>query len=83
MARPDKGLVMAGKWSGGAANRYWQRPGSRVLHVHGDKERGQRIFAAIQHEPFWCDNCGGLHPLIEHRRCRAGHPFRSAFRGAT
>jgi len=22
--------------------------------------------------PMWCDSCGGLHPVVEHRDCRAG-----------
>lgn len=74
---------MSGKWSGGAANRYWKRQGSRRVNVPGDAERGPRIFAAVASEPFWCDNCGGLHPLIEHRDCRAAFPFRNAFRGST
>jgi hypothetical protein len=74
---------MSGKWSGGAANRTWQRPGSRERNVPGDAERSKRLFALLAHERFWCDNCGRLHPLIEHRACRAEHPFRSAWRGAT
>jgi len=74
---------MSGQWSGGTANRYWRRPGRRVLNVPGDAERGPRLFAELAREPFWCDNCGASHPLAEHRDCRAAHPFRSAWRGAT
>ena len=74
---------MSGKWSGGAANRYWARPGRRVLNVPGDTERGPRLFAALAAEPFWCDNCGRGHPLAEHRDCRAAFPFRTAWRGMT
>ena len=71
---------MSGQWSGGVANRTWQRPGMRVT---GDPETGRRLFEALKHTPFWCDNCGSMHPLIEHRDCRAAHPFQTAFRGAT
>ena len=74
---------MSGQWSGGGANRYWQRPGSRVRNVEGDAERSQRLAALLADTPFWCDNCGACHPLREHRNCRSAHPFRNAFRGAT
>lgn len=74
---------MSGRWSGGTANRYWQRPGSRLRNVPGDAERGKRLFAQLAQESFWCDNCGDCHPLAEHRACRAAFPFRSAWRGAT
>ena len=42
-----------------------------------------RLFEELKDTPFWCDNCGSMHPLIEHRDCRAAYPFRTAFRGAT
>ena len=74
---------MSGQWSGGTANRYWRRPGSRVLNVAGDGERSLRLSAALAGERFWCDNCGSLHPLAEHRGCRTAFPFRSAWRGQT
>lgn len=74
---------MSGKWSGGVANRTWQRPGNRNRNVPGDRERSARLFEALKDTPFWCDNCGSVHPLIEHRECRAREPFRTAFRGAT
>lgn len=74
---------MSGQWSGAGANRYWQRPGSRLRSVAGDAERGRRLYELMKDEPFWCDNCGGSHPLCEHRDCRAANPFRTAFRGAT
>jgi hypothetical protein len=74
---------VSGQWSGGTANRYWQRPGSRARHVTGDAERGRRLYAELAGERFWCDNCGSLHPLAEHRGCRAESPFRSAWRGMT
>jgi hypothetical protein len=74
---------VTGQWSGGAANRYWQRPGSRLRDVEGDAERGRRLYELLKDERFWCDNCGGMHPLREHRDCREQNPFRSAYRGAT
>ncbi len=73
---------MSGQWSGGAANRHWGRPGSRARNVPGDGERGPRLFTALAAARFWCDNCGRLHPLAEHRDCRAAHPFQSAWRGS-
>lgn len=73
---------MSGKWSGSTANRYWQRPGSRVRGVEGDAERGRRLWALLADERFWCDNCGAMHPLREHRERREAHPFRTAFRGS-
>ncbi len=72
---------MTGVWSGGIANRSWGRPGSRLRNVPGDAERGQRLFAQLAHVRFWCDNCGRLHPLAEHRDCRTAHPFQTAYRG--
>jgi len=73
---------VSGQWSGGSANRYWQRAGSRVRNVPGDTERRQRLYRLLADERFWCDNCGAMHPLHEHRDCRETHPFRTAFRGA-
>jgi len=74
---------MSGEWSGGIANRTWQRPGSRHARAEGDDQRGPRLYAQLARTPFWCDNCGGCHPLAEHRQCRDQNPFRTAFRGAT
>jgi hypothetical protein len=59
-----------GRWSGGAANRTWARPGSRRV-IEGDAERGARLWAAMKDEPFLCETCGMMHPLREHRECRA------------
>ena len=64
-----------GKWSGGAANRQWARPGSRVT-VLGDRERAHDLFDLMAGENFWCETCGQSHPLIEHRRCRAAEAAR-------
>ena len=56
---------MGGQWSGGVANRTWQRPGSRTRNLPGDTERSARLFQRLQHARFWCDVCGGTHQLIE------------------
>ncbi|HEV2376191.1 MAG TPA: hypothetical protein VGS19_28980 [Streptosporangiaceae bacterium] len=72
---------MSGVWSGGTANRYWGRPGSRLRNVSGDAERGRRLAAALAHELFWCPTCGGTHPLEEHQACRDANPFTSALKG--
>jgi hypothetical protein len=60
-----------GKWSGQGANRYWARPGSRRRGVAGDPERSARLAAALAAATFFCENCGGTHPLSEHAACRA------------
>lgn len=73
--------MSGGVWTGSGTTRRWIRPGSRLTNVPGDTERGARLFDQLQHERFWCDNCGSLHPLIEHRACRAANPFRTAYRG--
>ena len=74
---------MSGQWSGGAANRQWARPGRRVFDTPADRARFAEKFPHLMDARFWCDNCGGNHPLREHRDCRATHPFRNAFRGST
>jgi len=68
---------MSGQWSGGVANRYWRRPGVRT---RGDPELAARLDAELAPVPFWCDNCGRMHPLREHRECRAAHPHQTAYR---
>lgn len=74
---------MSGQWSGGVANRTWQRPGRRVTNMPGDRERSARLFEQLKDTRFWCDVCGSLHPLKEHSACRIKHPFQTAFRGST
>jgi hypothetical protein len=65
-----------GKWSGGVANRYWARPGSRREFTPADAELGHRLYEQLAGEGFYCQNCGRLHPLREHRICRAEFPYR-------
>lgn len=65
-----------GKWSGGAANRTWSRPGSRHVHVHGDTERARRLYEQMKDVPFLCDTCGQMHPMVEHQRCREAERVR-------
>jgi hypothetical protein len=61
---------MSGEWTGGAANRHWQRKGYRGPVAADDAERGARLYAELAETPFWCEVCGGTHPLREHRNCR-------------
>lgn len=63
---------MSGEWTGGAQNRHWQRAGHRGGHVQGDAARGRRLWAELAGEAFWCESCGGSHPLREHAACRDG-----------
>jgi len=57
-----------GKWSGGAVNRKWTRPGSRLRLVN--PERDARLYELMKHERFLCEACGQMHELIEHQACR-------------
>jgi hypothetical protein len=63
-----------GKWSGGAFNRTWGRQGYVPASVPGDDERGERLYAELAAEPFFCEICHGYHPLAEHQQCRSGVP---------
>ena len=71
---------MSGKWTGGVANRYWTRGGIRT---YGDATLARQLYAGLAGTSFWCGNCGSMHPLREHKQCRADYPFRTAFRGST
>jgi hypothetical protein len=59
-----------GKWSGGIANRTWARPGSRYASDGMTGEQRRALYESVKDEPFWCETCGGAHPLREHRECR-------------
>lgn len=61
---------MSGEWTGGAQNRHWRRTGHRGGPIPGDTARGQRLYAELADEPFWCETCGACHPLSEHQACR-------------
>jgi hypothetical protein len=38
-----------------------------------DAPPGPQVQAIVAADPpFWCETCGGTHPLSEHRRCRGG-----------
>jgi hypothetical protein len=64
--------VSEGKWSGGIANRTWSRfSGARVVEFSGDAERSARLDVALAGESFWCEACGQVHPLRQHRECRS------------
>ena len=60
-----------GKWSGGAANRTWARPGSRHYAETLTAQQQHELYEQHADEDFWCETCGGSHPLKEHRQCRA------------
>lgn len=72
---------MSGQWSGGVANRTWQRPGNRNRNVSGDPARSARLFALLKHERFWCGVCGCTHRLIEISACRTANPFMTSLKG--
>lgn len=59
-----------GKWSGGAMNRSWNRPGRRRVMTADDVELGRRLFAQMKGTPFFCETCGRMHPLAGHQTCR-------------
>lgn len=60
------------KWTGGIANR--ERNVRRLHHPAPALTRDQERDLAdrMAHEPFWCETCGQMHPLIEHKDCRNG-----------
>jgi len=60
-----------GKWSGGAANRTWARPGSRYQSDGLTEEQRNALYEEHADDPFWDESCGQVHPLREHRECRA------------
>ena len=62
---------MATRWRGGAANRTWGRQGYVAPVVKDDRDRGRRLARQLAAELFWCENCGGRHPLAELRECPA------------
>jgi len=59
---------VSGKWTGGAQNRMWIH-GDRPRNVP-DPERDRRLWAEMSGMAFWCEACGGTHPLREHAACR-------------
>jgi hypothetical protein len=61
---------VSGHWTGGAANRRWVRSGNHNTYAPGDAERGRRLYTQMANVRFWCEVCGGCHPLREHRDCR-------------
>jgi hypothetical protein len=61
---------MAGyKWQGSGIYGGFVRQGNRNRNVPGDRERGQRLFAELASERFWCANCGGTHELRDMSGC--------------
>lgn len=62
-----------GKWSGGTTNRGWARPGNRYRGDGMTAAQRHALYLSVAGELFLCDTCDGLHPLREHRECRAEH----------
>lgn len=65
-----------GKWSGGAANRSWNRPGSRLRAGPETAQRDHRLYEQMKDLPFYCETCGQMHPMVEHQRCRDAESAR-------
>lgn len=63
---------MSGKWSGGIANREWNRAAGQRYFGRLARDAEHRLYLAVAGERFYCEACGGFHPLAEHRACRRG-----------
>lgn len=63
---------MSGRWTGGVANR--DRNVRYLNHQAPTLTRAEEhdLFERMADEPFWCECCGQMHPLIEHKDCRNG-----------
>jgi len=66
------------EWQGSGLHGGFMRSGNRRVDIRPNLP----LYESVAAKPFWCDNCGGMHPLREHRTCRRDYPFRSAARGA-
>lgn len=62
-------------WSGGAANREWNRAAGLGYFGRLAREAEHRLYLQLAAERFYCEACGGSHPLSEHRLCRRGEPL--------
>ncbi len=58
-----------GKWSGSWLTMSWSRPG--VRYSKRDPQADAALSASMHQVEFWCETCGRMHQLIEHRECRA------------
>jgi hypothetical protein len=63
--------VSAGGWSGGVANREWNRAAGQGYFGRLARDAEHRLYLAVADECFYCEACGACHPLREHRICRA------------
>lgn len=60
------------EWQGSGQHGGFVRAGSRLTQQPADLARDRALSAAMTGVPFWCETCGGYHPLAEHQACRAG-----------
>lgn len=58
-------------WSGGAANREWNRAAGQVQLARLPAEVEHQLYLDHLDQPMWCPDCNGHHPLREHAECRA------------
>ena len=72
------GKFCPGKHNGASHwQRQWLRQGHTLDEIHAEEQRvaGNRNLPGPD-TSFWCETCGGLHPISEHWRCRADPGWR-------
>lgn len=57
-------------WSGGAANRQWNRAAGQAVIPRLPPETEHQLYLEMLDKVFWCDHCNGTHPLRDHKACR-------------
>lgn len=61
----------------------WYRVDPKDLHPlpakNGYAPQGNHMLVDPQ-TPFWCEECHGVHPIIEHRECRTLRPVENSAR---
>jgi hypothetical protein len=58
------------RWSGGLANREWSRAAGQSNLARLPAEEEHELYLTMLDESFYCDACGGFHPMREHQQCR-------------
>lgn len=71
------------RWSGGAANREWNRAAGQEPAGSLPPEEEHELYLSQLHQSFYCDTCGSSHPLREHTQCRGGAPAEAVARPVT
>ena len=64
-----------GRWSGGIANREWNRAAGQLNLAPITDADAHQLYLDQRDNSFYCETCGAAHPLREHRLCR--HPPRA------